>query len=76
MYTKPSRCPNEDCRFHQDTEMRFYTKMGYDRTKHNRRRVPRYRCRVCGKSFSTRTGSPTVGHLMLYIAFQNEYRIV
>ncbi len=35
--------------------------MGYYRTKHNRRNVPRYRCRACGKSFSTRTDSPTAG---------------
>jgi len=35
--------------------------MGYYRTKHNRRRVPRYRCRSCGKSLSTRTESPTAG---------------
>jgi len=61
MNARPTRCPNKNCRFHQDAEPRFYTKMGYYRTKHNRRRVPRYRCRACGKSLSTRTESPAAG---------------
>jgi len=67
MFTKPTNCPNSECRFRRGPEgaeklygtSRFYTKMGYFRRRSDRRAVPRYRCRSCGKSFSSQTHSPT-----------------
>lgn len=67
MFTRPTRCPNPACRFHGGPEgaeelygtSRFWTKMGYYRRRIDRRDVPRYRCRSCGRSFSSQTSQPT-----------------
>ena len=58
---KPPHCPREDCpqhRLHPGEEMRFKPDGSFPR-KCDRRRVPRYRCRVCGKGMSQQTFSVT-----------------
>lgn len=49
-------CPNPDCKAHLNPPMekRWYRRSGYH---HNQRygRIPRVRCRFCGKSFSQRS---------------------
>ncbi len=69
MFTRPARCPNQECRFRDGPDgserlygsTRFWIKRGHYRTKHDRRAVPRYSCRACGKCFNSRTGTPTAG---------------
>lgn len=53
MYTKPQECPR--CKATGD----FFTKKGYYKNKNDRQPVPRYRCRNCGKYFSSHTILPT-----------------
>lgn len=56
MFFKPPNCPNRDCRFHRnESGERFFVKKGYFRTEWNRQPVPRYRCKSCGKFFSSHT---------------------
>lgn len=55
MFTKPTHCPNAACRYHSVTAERFFIKKGYFKTKWNRQPVPRYRCKGCGKFFSSHT---------------------
>ncbi len=67
MFTRPTRCPNPDCRFHGGPEgaeelygtSQFWTRMGHYRRRIDRREVPRYRCRSCGRSFSSQTDRPS-----------------
>jgi len=67
MYTRPTKCPNSACRFHRSldgaTELygttQFWVRMGHYQRRIDRRPVPRYRCRACGRSFSSQTSSPT-----------------
>jgi len=67
MYTKPTKCPNSACRFHRSLDAaeelygttRFWVRMGHYQRRIDRRPAPRYRCRACGRSFSSQTNSPT-----------------
>ncbi len=69
MFTRPTKCPNQKCRFRDGSNgserlygsNRFWIKRGYYRTKHDPRAVPRYSCRACGKCFNSRTRTPTAG---------------
>lgn len=54
MKVKP-HCPNRSCKYHHPPGHRFYVKKGYFTTQWNHQKVPRYRCRNCGKSFSSHT---------------------
>jgi len=75
MYTKPTNCPNPECRFHNGPEgseqlygeNRFWVKRGFYKTKHDHRAVPRYSCRACGRYFGSRAGSPTAGQHKPYV---------
>ena len=48
-------CPNLECKYSKKTSQRFYSKTGTFLSKWNGHRVPRYRCRECGKNFSSST---------------------
>ena len=48
-------CPNLSCIFSRECSQRFYSRNGSFHCKWSHRNVPRYRCRGCGKSFSTST---------------------
>ena len=49
-------CPNASCGHHLAARgARFYKYAGYFRTRYNHQPVPRYRCRECGKYFSSHT---------------------
>jgi IS1 family transposase len=61
MFTQPPCCPNPDCARHTDGAKGFYERRGTFRTKHDRRRVPRYRCKTCGRWFNSRTFNATAG---------------
>jgi transposase-like protein len=51
-----THCPNPACPNHKSPPPEpFYIKKGYYRTKHDRRQVPRYKCKTCGRNFSTHT---------------------
>ena len=71
MFTKPTKCPNQDCRFHGGPEgseqlygsNRFWIKRGYYKTKHDHRAVPRYSCRAkTGEIIDARVGLITCKH--------------
>ncbi len=47
------QCPNATCKFAKPTRHRFYSRVGSFLCKWNHRRIPRYRCRGCGKGFSS-----------------------
>lgn len=55
------RCPKKDCANHLNPVGGFYTKRGYFKTKWNAQPVPRYRCKSCGKYFSSHTELETYG---------------
>jgi transposase-like protein len=46
-------CPNPDCKCHTTPYTNFYIKKGYYKSKHNHQPVPRYKCKCCGKYFSS-----------------------
>lgn len=49
-------CPNEACVNHHSPPADFYRKNGWFKRQHDNRKVPRYQCLACGKSFcSTQT---------------------
>jgi len=48
-------CPNSSCKNHHTPKQRFYIKKGYFITQWNHRRVPRYQCLACKRSFSSHT---------------------
>ena len=48
-------CPNQNCQYSKRVAERFYSKNGSFLSKWNNHRVPRYRCRACGKSFCSNT---------------------
>jgi hypothetical protein len=58
VYTRPSHCPNPDCKAHVGTPGRFWIKSGYYVTKHNHQPVPRYQCLHCRRKFSSTLGKP------------------
>jgi len=54
----PPRCPRPDCPAHNiehHTDRTFYIRNGYYHPKCRAHRVPRFKCRVCGRSFSRQT---------------------
>ena len=55
--SKPTVCPNPECKCHSEPVEKFYIKKGYYTTKHNHQPVPRYKCKTCGKYFSSHTFS-------------------
>lgn len=57
MFTQPKVCPNSEC----GAIEKFFIKKGYFKTKWNAQPVPRYRCKKCGKFFSSHTLRPTAG---------------
>jgi transposase-like protein len=57
MFTQPKTCPNAEC----GATGKFFIKKGYFKTKWNAQPVPRYRCKKCGKFFSSHTLRPTAG---------------
>ena len=57
MFTQPKTCPNTEC----GATGKFFIKKGYFKTKWNAQPVSRYRCKKCGKFFSSHTLRPTVG---------------
>lgn len=54
MFTQPKHCPNPDCK-HHETGKDWFIKKGYFKTKWNAQPVPRYKCKACGKLFSSHT---------------------
>lgn len=61
MYFSPPHCPNEECPCHDHPQGGFHIKKGYYRTAHNGQKVPRYRCRHCGRYFSPNSFKSTAG---------------
>lgn len=53
------RCPNPACPNHLRPVRGFYAKDGFRVTAHDSQRVPRYRCRDCGRRFSASVEKPT-----------------
>src|SRR6516162_1637032 len=53
---KPLRCPNKDCRFLGKTAPETIIRLGFYRTRWEKRR--RYRCQTCEKTFCSNTGTP------------------
>lgn len=51
----PPRCPNQRCSAHLDPPARFCRAWGSYKPKCRRFRIPRFRCRCCGKTFSRQT---------------------
>ena len=54
----PPRCPHPDCAAHsieRRGNTRFYVRYGYYHPKCRAHRVPRFKCRECGRSFSRQT---------------------
>jgi len=61
MYSRPERCPNPECQHHGNAPLGFFWHKGSYRTKHDRLDVPRYQCKGCKTTFSSRHGSPIAG---------------
>ena len=59
MFHPPSHCPNKACAASTALRPDWFAKDGYYRTKLARNRVPRFRCRECGKRFGANTHAPT-----------------
>jgi hypothetical protein len=51
----PPRCPNVDCIAHHEPPPRFFISNGSYATASEPRPVPRFRCRLCNKTFSRQT---------------------
>lgn len=52
---QPPRCPYPTCSQHTDPKPRFCTRHGAYQPQCRRRPVPRFRCRVCRRTFSRQT---------------------
>lgn len=52
------RCPNPACQNHLRPVRGFYARDGFRVTAHDSQRVPRYRCRTCGRRFSASVEKP------------------
>lgn len=52
-----NNCPNEAC----GNPKKWRVKIGYFKPKSTGKKTPRYKCKACGKSFSTHTDKDTVG---------------
>jgi transposase-like protein len=48
------KCPNGECRYAEGSK-KFFVKRGYFMTRWNNQPVPRYRCKGCGRFFSSHT---------------------
>ncbi len=57
--TAPPFCPNPACDFHRDSRGWRYKKAGFFRRQARPRKIQRYRCSRCRRSFSSQTFSPT-----------------
>ena len=51
----PPRCPNRTCAKHARPSPRFFVRKGFYAVKCRAHRVPRFRCRACGRGFSRQT---------------------
>lgn len=56
---EPPFCPNSRCDFHDDPRRWRFKKKGFFRRQRGPRRVQRYQCQHCGRSFSSQTFSTT-----------------
>ena len=52
---QPPRCPNSECPRHFDPQPDFCIRHGYYHPRCRSHRVPRFRCKSCGKGFSRQT---------------------
>lgn len=52
---EPPFCPNPKCAAHTAPGPAFFVRRGSFKTKSRRQAVPRFDCRLCGKSFSRQT---------------------
>lgn len=52
-------CPTISCENHSHPSPKWYVKNGYYKPKTTQQKTPRYKCKSCGKSFSTHTAKPT-----------------
>ena len=52
---QPPHCPNPDCRFHSPHPDWTFVRDGFYLRPSDRRRFQRFRCRHCGRRFSSRT---------------------
>jgi len=52
-------CPNNDCSNISGTPKDWYIKISYYKPKITNQKTPRYKCKACGKSFSTHTNKST-----------------
>ena len=59
MFIQPKICPNPSCSNHTTPIKNWFKKMGYYKPKQNHQPIPRYKCKTCGKSFSTSTAKAT-----------------
>lgn len=48
-------CQNNQCLNHTQPSKAWYVKIGYYKPKNTNQKTPRYKCKNCGKSFSTHT---------------------
>lgn len=53
-------CPNKACIHHKKPGLHWFVKNGTYKPKNTQQKTPRYRCKTCGKSFSTHTFKSTV----------------
>ncbi len=56
---QPPHCPNPQCRYHSDPGGWRYKRDGFHHRQCDGRRIQRYRCSRCRRSFSTQTFSTT-----------------
>ena len=52
-------CANSDCENHTAKGTDWYVKTGYYKSKGSGQRTARFKCKVCGKTFSSNTHKPT-----------------
>ena len=52
---RPPHCPNPDCDFHRDSRGWRFKRAGFYRRQAVPRRIQRYRCSRCQRSFSSQT---------------------
>jgi transposase-like protein len=52
-------CQNNQCFNHTQPSKDWYVKIGYYKPKTTNQSTPRYKCKLCGKSFSTHTNKFT-----------------
>lgn len=53
-------CPNKLCSNNLNPGVKWFVKIGYYKPKTTNQKTPRYKCKSCGKSFSTRTNKINV----------------